>query len=261
MAVGQPIDLFGGSTLLCALGGCTEGRDSQGVTIPALFGAEVVGEGIVERAFDDTFIGPAITNRACKSPSASHHTRTEGIDGTCLVVAVARRQGEFLSLGHVRGTQVDVVATTDAGHAKRVVLVARRAFLRPGQVVQTAQQAVVIAPQLQIVELQPVEERGGVHIVERTHPEAHRAPLEPHLRQVGVIVRRSDIRDSLGSINIIVELRLGEREVVAVILRRLRLGNLRAGNHLGRRLPHQSHHGKCPGRSCQCYNFAHDMFF
>ena len=206
MAVGQPINLFGRSALLCTLGRCAEGRDSQCVMIPALFGAEVVGERIVERAFNHTFIGPTITDRACESPSASHHTRTEGIDGTRLIVAVARRQGEFLSLGHVRGTQVDVIATTDAGHAKRVVLVARRAFLLTCQVVQAAQQAVVIAPQLQVVELQPVQERGGVHIVERSYPEAHCAPLEPHLRQVGVVVRRSDIRNSLGGINILVEL-------------------------------------------------------
>ena len=261
VTVGQPIDLLGRSTLLCTLGGRTEGRNRECMCVPAFFGAEIIGEGIVECAFNHTLVGPTIAKRACKGPSVGFHTSADGVDGSCLVVAVASRECELLPSGNVRGTQVDVVAATDTGDAERVVLKSRRTFLLSRQVVQTAQEAIVIASLFEVVELQTIEECGGIHVVEGSHPETHGTPPEANLRKIGVIVRRGNVRDCLSGINIIIELRLGEREVAAVILFlcRLRFRERRAGDVLWRRLRHQSHHDQSPGRSCQCYYFAHDI--
>ena len=91
---GKSEGLLGGCALLGALGGSAPRGEGEAVAVAKLLlRGEEVAEGVVERALDDTLVGPAVGGAHGEGPAARHQSRAVGEYGAGKVVAVAEADG------------------------------------------------------------------------------------------------------------------------------------------------------------------------
>ena len=177
--VGQPIGLFCRSRLLRAFGRRAVGHERKRmVRAEALFRSEEISCRIVERTLDLPFFRSPITHRGSERPTVGHESRGVGEECASHIIAVGGREAQFLALGKLRSTGVVARCAADARSAEGGKVIGIQPLAVACGVIETTDRGIVEAPQLQVVESQPVHIGVGIHIVVGPHPETHRAEAE-----------------------------------------------------------------------------------
>lgn len=167
------------------------------VVAKTLFGRKEIRERIVERTFNHTLVGPAVTYESGKSPTRRKQTGSMRKHAACHIVAVRTRKGQLVALGKLAGARIDAGCATHTGYTEAVEIVGRHTFLVAHGIIHTAHHAVTKTSQLQVVELKAVHVVAVVHVVVGTHFKAHGAEAVAYFRIVGVVLRTRDNRNCL----------------------------------------------------------------
>ena len=184
----------------------------------ALFGGEEISGRVVERAFNHAFCGATIAHTSGKCPSVGEQPRGKGVHAAKIVVAIGAGEREFVAHGKLRSAGVQALASTHTHESETVVVVGVHPFFVARGIIQPTQRRVVETSQFQVVEAQSVHVGLVVHVVQRTHAEAHRAKSKSDAVEEGIVFRLHRCH-GLRSVEVLIELRLREGKVGVVVLK------------------------------------------